>query len=173
MYIRLVFVLLHRQLIKQCSLRSSSAIAPAYSSSTAGSHAPLRSHIRCCLPLCRPQVTHFNTECKIILVVYVTNITTAASSSNINKYINHQHSSFQVTVNGSLEHIIASGITNIPDGREHSHQCHIHNILSRFGMPTCRPVSRAFYTKTFLVKASDCDPVLQQNFDQRMIASLM
>ena len=60
MYIRLAFWPLHRLLIKQFSLRSSSANPPTSSSSTAGSHAPLRSQIRCSIRLCPPQVTHFN-----------------------------------------------------------------------------------------------------------------
>ena len=55
MYIRVAFRPLHRWLIKQSSLRSSSAIAPASSSSTAGEHATLRSHTRCLIRLGRPQ----------------------------------------------------------------------------------------------------------------------
>ena len=47
------------------------------------------------------------------------------------------------------------------------------NIFSRFGMDNCRPVSTPIDRKTGLVKASDSDPVFEQNLYQRMIGSLM
>ena len=47
------------------------------------------------------------------------------------------------------------------------------NILPRFGMESCRPVSTTIDTKTSLGKASDSDTVFEQNLYQRMIGSLM
>ena len=56
---------------------------------------------------------------------------------------------------------------------ELSQHQYITNILSRFGMDNCRPVSTPIDPKTSLVKASDSDPVFEQNLYQRMIGSLM
>ena len=50
---------------------------------------------------------------------------------------------------------------------------YITNILSRVGMDNCRPVSTLIDAKTSLVKASDSDPVFEQNLYQRMIGSHM
>ena len=49
----------------------------------------------------------------------------------------------------------------------------ITNILPRLGMESWRPVSTPIDTKTYLVKASDSDPVFAQNLYSRMIGSLI
>ena len=110
---------------------------------------------------------------KIIVVAYVDDITTAGSRSAINCLIDHLRSRFKVTVKGSFKYILGIEIKHKPEGMELSQQQYITNILSRFGMESCRPVSTPIDPKTSLVKASDCDPVFEQNLYQRMIGSLM
>ena len=56
---------------------------------------------------------------------------------------------------------------------ELSQHQYITNILSRFAMDNCRPVSTTIDLKTYLVKVSDSYPVFEQNLYQRMIVSLM
>ena len=50
---------------------------------------------------------------------------------------------------------------------------YISNILSRFGMESCRSVSTPTDTKTSLVEASDSDSLFVQDLYQRMIGSRM
>ena len=98
---------------------------------------------------------------KIIVVIYVDDITTAGSRSDINPLIDHLRSRFQATVKGSLTYILGIEIKHTPEGIEVSQYQYITNILSRFGMESCRPVSTPIDTKTCLVKASDSDPVFE------------
>ena len=74
---------------------------------------------------------------------------------------------------GSLKYILGIEIKHTPEGMELSQHQYITNIHLRFGMESCRPVSTPMDTKTSLVKASDSDPVFEQNLYQRMIGSLM
>ena len=53
---------------------------------------------------------------KIIVVVYVDDITTAVSRSDINPLMDHLRSRFKVTVNGSLKYILGIEIKHTPKG---------------------------------------------------------
>ena len=110
---------------------------------------------------------------KIIVVVYVVDITTAGSRSDINRLIDHLRSGFKVMVTGSLKYILGIEIKHIPERMKLSQHQFITNILSRFGMESCRPASTPMDSKTNLVKASDSDPVFVQNLYQGMIGSLI
>ena len=55
---------------------------------------------------------------KIIVVVYVDDITAAGSLSDMYRLINHLRSRFKVTVEGSLTYILAIEIKNTPEGME-------------------------------------------------------
>ena len=77
---------------------------------------------------------------KIIVVLYVDDITTAGSRSDINHHIDHLRSRFKVTVKGSLKYILGIEIKHTPEGMELSQHQYITNILSRFGMESCRPI---------------------------------
>ena len=89
---------------------------------------------------------------KIIVLVYVDDITTAGSRSDINRLIGQLRSRFKVTGNGSLKYILGIEIKHRPEGMERSPQQSITNILSRLGMENCLPVSTPMDTKTSLVK---------------------
>ena len=109
----------------------------------------------------------------MIVVVYVDDMTTAGSRSDINTHIDYLRSWFQVTLKGSLKYIVAIEIKYTPEGMELSqHQC-ITNSLSHSGMENCSQELTHIDTNTSLVKASECDPVLEQNLYQHMIVSLM
>ena len=110
---------------------------------------------------------------KIIVVVYVDDITTAGSRSDINRLMDHLRSQFKVTEKGSHKYILAIEIKYTLEYMELSQHPYITNIVSRFAMDSCRPVSTPIDPKTSLVKASDSDPVFEQNLYQRMIGSLM
>ena len=69
---------------------------------------------------------------KIIVVVYVDDITSAGSRSDINRLIDHLPSRFNVTVKGSLQYILRIEIKHTPEGMELSQHQYITNILSRF-----------------------------------------
>ena len=100
---------------------------------------------------------------KIIDMVYVDDITTAGSRSDINRLIDHLRSHFKVTVKGSFKNILGIEINHTPEGMELSQRQYITNILSRVGMESCRPASTPINQKTCLVKSSDSDPVFQRN----------
>ena len=110
---------------------------------------------------------------KIIVVVCVDDITTVGSRLDINRLIDYLGSRFKVTVKGSLRYILGIEIKHALEGMELSQHQYITNILSRFGMQSCRPVSTPIDPTTSLVKASNSDPVFEQNLYQRMIRSLM
>ena len=110
---------------------------------------------------------------KIIVVVYLVVIMTAGSRSDLNRLIDHLRSCLKVTVKGYLKYNLEIEIKPTPEGVELSQHRYITNILSRFGMDNCRPVSTPIDSKTCLVKASDSDSVLKQNLSERIIGSLM
>ena len=110
---------------------------------------------------------------RIIVVVYVDDITSAGSRADINPLIDHLRSRFKVTVKGRLKYILGIEIKHTPEGMELSQHQYITNILSHFEMESRRPVSTPVDAKTCLVKASDADPVFEQNLYQRMIGSLI
>ena len=107
------------------------------------------------------------------MVAYVDDITTAGSQSDINRITDHHRSRFKVTLKGSLKYILGIEIKHTPEGMELSQHQYITNILSHFGMESCRPVSTPIDPKTSMVKASDSDPDFEQNLYQCMIGSLM
>ena len=74
---------------------------------------------------------------------------------------------------GRLKYILQINIKHTPEGMQLSQHQYITNILSRSGMEFCQPVSIPIDTKTHFGKASDSDPVFEQNIYQRMIGSLM
>ena len=84
---------------------------------------------------------------KIIVVVYVDDLTTAGSPSDMNRLIDHLRSRFKVSVKGSLKYILGIEIKRTSEGMELSQQQYITNILSRFGMNNCRPVSTSIDPK--------------------------
>ena len=59
-----------------------------------------------------------SAEHKIIVVVYLDDITTAGSRSDINRLIDHLHSRFKVTVKGSLKYILGIEIKHTPEAME-------------------------------------------------------
>ena len=124
-----------------------------------------------CLPF-DPGV-FLSADYKIIVVVYLDDITTAGSRSDITRFIDHLCSRFKFTVKGSHQYILGIEIKHTPEGMELSQQQYINIILPCFGMDNCRPVSTPIDQKTCSVKASDSDPIFEQNLYQRMIRSLM
>ena len=80
-----------------------------------------------------------SADCKIIVVVYVDDITTAGSRSDINRLIDHLRFQVKVTVKGNLKYILAIEIKHTPTGMDLSQHQYITNILSRFGLDNCRP----------------------------------
>ena len=115
------------------------------------------------IPLPFDPCVFISADHKILVVVYVDDITTAGSRSDINPLIDHLHSRFQVTVKGSLKYILGIEMKHTPEGMELSQHQYITNILSRFGIDNCRPASTPIDRKTYLVKASDSDSVFEQN----------
>ena len=109
----------------------------------------------------------------IIVVVYVDDITTARSCSDINRLIDHLRSYFKATVKRSLKYILGIELKHTPEGMELSQHQYISNILLCFGIDTCWPILIPIDTKTSLVKAYDADSVFEQNLYQYMIGSLM
>ena len=69
---------------------------------------------------------------KILVVVYLDNITPAGSCSHINRRIDHLRSGFKVTLNCRLNYILGIKIKHIPDGVELPQQQYISNILSHW-----------------------------------------
>ena len=114
-----------------------------------------------------------SADYKIIVVVYVDDITTARSRSYLKRLIDHLRSSFKVMVKGFLQYILGIEINHTAEGKELTQHQYITNILSHFGMDNCRPVLTPIDSNTSLVKASDSDPVFEQNSYQRMIGSLI
>ena len=74
---------------------------------------------------------------KIIVVVYVDDITTAASRYDINRRIDHLRCRFKFTVKGSLKYIHGIEIKHTPAGMELSQHQYITDMLSRFGVQSC------------------------------------
>ena len=80
-----------------------------------------------CLPF--DSCVIISADYKIIVVVYVDDITTAGSRSDINGLIDHLLSRFKVTVKGSLKYILGIDIKHTPEGMELSQYQYITNIL--------------------------------------------
>ena len=78
-----------------------------------------------------------STDHMIIVVVYVDDITTARSCSDINRLIDHLRSYFKATVKRSLKYILGIELKHTPDGMELSQHQYISNILLCFGIDTC------------------------------------
>ena len=97
---------------------------------------------------------------KIILMVIVDDITTARSPSDINRLLDHLRSQFKITVQGSIKYILAIHIKQTPVRIELWQRQYITNIVSRFGMQNCRPVSTVIHQKPCSVKTSHWDSVL-------------
>ena len=74
---------------------------------------------------------------KIIVVVYVDDITTAGSRSHINRLIYYLRSRSKISVKGRLKYILGIEIKHTPECMELSQYQYITNILSRFGMESC------------------------------------
>ena len=109
---------------------------------------------------------------KIIVVVYADDFTTTGSHSHINRLIDHLLSLVELAVKDRLKYILVIQIKHTLEGMELWQYQYMTNILARFEMDNCRPVSTPFDTKISLVEASDCDPVFDQNLYQCMIGSL-
>ena len=75
-----------------------------------------------------------SADYKIIVLLYVDDITTAGSHSDINGLIDHLRSRLRVMVKGCLKYILAIEIKHTREGMEASQHQYISNILSRFGM---------------------------------------
>ena len=96
---------------------------------------------------------------EIIVVVYVDDMTTAGSRSDLNRLIDQLRSRFKVAVKGSLKYILRIEIKHTPECMELSQHKYINNILSLSGMDNCRPLATPIDPKTSLVIASHSDPV--------------
>ena len=110
---------------------------------------------------------------KISLLLYVADITTAGSRSDVHRFIDHLRSAFNVMVQSRLKYILGIKIKHTHEGMELSPPQYITIILSRSGMENCCPVLTPIDPKTYFVKASGHDPVCEQNLYQRIIGSPM
>ena len=114
-----------------------------------------------------------NTNLKVILVVYVDDITTVGASLQIKVLIDHLKTHFKLTIKGGLKYILGIEVTSTEHGLELSQRQYITNILERFGMENCRPVSTPIDPKAPLVKADGSEPPHERTAYQEIIGSLV
>ena len=114
-----------------------------------------------------------NYKLKVILVVYVDNITTVGKGSHIKVIIDYLKSHFKVTVKGGLKYILVFELTTTENGIEFSQRQYITNIPSRFGIENCGPIQTTIDSKTPLVKADGFEPLYERISYQKIDGSLI
>src|SRR5205807_8583835 len=87
--------------------------------------------------------------------------------------IDHLKTHFKLTIKGGLKYILGIEVTSTEHSLELSQRQYITNILERFGMENCRPVSTPIDPKAPLVKADGSQPPHECTAYQQMIGSLM